>query len=184
MSQSYQGGDPADYPQSSCQFDYDAVDESIALKERIIAERDEARRRPQQQQQIVAVPVVTSTADALVKLIAFIIDSNNYLLQVDVIIAGSGLALHQGWSYTQLADKHAISKQAFDKHVLKFQKDFQLPVTRAQKSPAARVSYEKTQLDRQARLRQTHAATIQREKERNAVWQNSSKKAQKAQLVK
>lgn len=165
MGFGYEGGDPADYPQSSIGFDYDEVDRRLELS------YCGALRAP-------AAVVISTTADALIRLIDFIINSDNYLLRCDVIVAGSGLALCMGMSYTEIAKKHGISKQAFDKHVLKFQKDFHLPVTRAQKSPQARVSYRKTQLERVERLRQKQ----QQQKERTElVWQNSSKKVAKAQ---
>jgi hypothetical protein len=121
------GGDPANYPQARVEFDYDAVEEE-------------------------RVGVEPSVSAALLKFIAFLIDSNNYLLKLDIAIAAIGCPLYQGSSYTELAIKHTISKQAFDKHVLKFQKDFQLPITRSQKSLQARQSYKKTQLDRKASL--------------------------------
>jgi hypothetical protein len=159
----YQGGDPANYPQASVGFDFDAVDEALA-----------ARERPE--------PTV---AEVLVQVIAFILDSDNYRLAVDVIVAASGLALIQGVSYTDLAKTHGISKQAFDKHILKYQRDFRLPVTRAQKSPQARESYRKTQLDRAVRLRQVNEQTRQKQQNerKESVWQSSSKKAPKVQLA-
>jgi hypothetical protein len=154
MHSSYQGGDPADYPQASIGFDYDSIDDRTEPAY-IESER-------------------MSPAQALIRVIDFIQKSENYRLAVDVIVAGSGLALCQGWSYTELARRHDISKQAFDKHVLKFQKDFNLPVTRAQKSPQARLSYKKHQLDRVERLKKTNAATKERAE---LVWQNSQGKA-------
>jgi hypothetical protein len=158
MHSSYQGGDPADYPQASCGFDYDSLDESPST-ETIMAE-----------------PMAASVA--LFKFIALMIDSTDYRLKIDVAIAAIGIPLYQGCSYTELASKHGISKQAFDKHVLKFQKDFKLPITRAQKSPQARLSYKKHQLERIERIRQTSAATKERAE---LVWQNSQGKAPRVQ---
>lgn len=160
MHSSYQGGDPADYAQASCGFDYDSVDESIARHDR------EKRQRSGASIPAAIVLAITEpmrTSDALFKFIALIIDSTDYLLKIDVAIAAIGIPLYQGCSYTELATKHGISKQAFDKHVLKFQKDFQLPVTRAQKSPQARMSYKHTQLARIERIKQKAAATKERE---------------------
>lgn len=154
MSQFYQGGDPADYSQASVGFDYEAIDGPSQEEPRY------------------------NTADALVKMIDFIMHGDNYKLRCDVIVAASGLALYMGMSYTDLAKRHGITKQAFDKHVLKFQKDLQLPVTRAQKSVAARESYRKTQLDRQERLKQVNNNTKEREA---LVWQNSPGKIPKVQ---
>jgi hypothetical protein len=127
----------------------------------------------------IAQEVSRRTATALFKFIAFLIDSNDYMLRLDVAIAAIGFPLYQGSSYTELAGNHQISKQAFDKHVLKFQKDFQLPVTRAQKSPQARSSYKKTQLDRVELLEQLRKQ--QQQQKGTEVWQNSSRKAVKAQ---
>lgn len=139
MHVAYQGGDPADYPQSSVGFDYDAVEESLHESRYDSVDRHS--------------PIINlSPSEALFKFIAFLIDSSDYLLKLDVAIAAIGIPIYQGISYTELATKHTISKQAFDKHVLRFQKDFRLPITRAQKSPAARMSYKKTQLERQKRL--------------------------------
>jgi hypothetical protein len=157
MSYGYDGGDPANYPQASVGFDYDAVDNLDGPMHSPVIDH--------------------STADALIRLLDFT-NSDNYRLRCDVVAAGSGLALFMGMSYTEMAKRHGISKQAFDKHVLKFQKDFRLPVTRAQKSVAARESYRKTHLDRQERLKQTHNNTREREE---LVWQNSQRKAPKEQ---
>lgn len=174
MHSSYQGGDPADYPQASCGFDFDAVDESIARHDRDVRQRAGAAIPAAI---VLAITEPMRTSDALFKFIALIIDSTDYLLKIDVAIAAIGIPLYQGCSYTELASKHGISKQAFDKHVLKFQKDFHLPITRAQKSPQARLSYKKHQLDRVERLRQKTAAT----KEREIVWQSSLVKEPKEQ---
>lgn len=111
---------------------------------------------------------------ALFKFIALMIDSTDYRLKIDVAIAAIGIPLYQGCSYTELAAKHGISKQAFDKHVLKFQKDFKLPITRAQKSPQARLSYKRHQLERIERIKQKAAATRERAE---LVWQHSQGKA-------
>jgi hypothetical protein len=167
----YQGGDPAGYPQASCGFDFDAVDESIARHDRELRQRTGLGVPVEV---ILAIPEQMRTSDALLKYIAWVIDGNNYLLRIDVSIAAIGIPLYQGISYTEMARKHGISKQAFDKQVLKFQKDFQLPITRAQKSPAARESYKRHQLERNERLRQTTAATKERTE---LVWQNSLGKA-------
>lgn len=160
MHSSYQGGDPADYPQASCAFDYDVLDDSPST--------ESVNSEPMQ------------ASVALFKFIALMIDSTDYLLKIDVAIAAIGIPLYQGSSYTELASKHGISKQAFDKHVLKFQKDFQLPITRAQKSPQARLSYKRHQLERVERLKQKTAATKERA---ILVWQNSQKRAPKVQSV-
>jgi len=160
----YQGGDPANYPQASIGFDYDAVEERMA-----------ARANPQ------AVPIIDipiGIGNTLYKFIAFLIDSTDYLLKLDVAIAAIGVPIYQGSSYTELASKHTITKQAFDKHVLKFQKDFQLPVTRSQKSPQARLSYRNTQLARQERLKQKKQEQEERTKQ---TWQRSSRKGPKVQ---
>jgi hypothetical protein len=151
----YQGGDPANYPQASIGFDYDAVD---------------ARTAPQEQMR---------PAEALFKLIAFLVDSTDYLLRLDVAIAATGAPLYLGKSYTEMATKHKISKQAFDKHVLKFQKEFQLPITRSQKSVQARLSYKKHQLDRLEHLEQLRKGK-QQQKERT-IWQNSLERAPRVQ---
>jgi transposase-like protein len=164
---SYHGGDPAEFPQASVGFDFDAVDESLALHDR---RADQERRL-----QVVVAPMRTS--DALFKFIALVIDSNDYRLEIDVAIAAIGHPLYQGCSFTDMAKKHGISKQAFDKRVIRFQKDFQLPITRAQKSTAARASYQRTQVERLARLKEKNQ---QLKKGNEEVWQNSSvKRAEK-----
>lgn len=115
-------------------------------------------------------------SEALYKFIAFIIDSSDYMREIDVAIAAIGIPIYQGSSYTALAKKHAISKQAFDKHVLRFQKNFQLPVTRAQKSPQARASYRKTQLDRQQRLAVLNQRKQQPTERTELAWSNSPRR--------
>lgn len=164
VSSHYQGGDPADYPQASVGFDYDAIDESLGTNAPVKYTPEQSSLTP---------------AEALFKFIAFIIDSSDYMREIDVAIAAIGFPIYQGSSYTALAKKHSISKQAFDKHVLRFQKNFQLPVTRAQKSPQARSSYRKTQLDRQQRLAEVHEQTKQQQERAELVWQNSSRKVPK-----
>jgi hypothetical protein len=175
MHSSYQGGDPADYPQASCGFDYDAVDESIARHDKAVRQRAGASIPAAV---VLAITEPMRTSDALFKFIALVIDSTDYLLKIDVAIAAIGIPLYQGCSYTEMAAKHGISKQAFDKHVLKFQKDFQLPITRSQKSPQARLSYKQHQLARVERIKQKAAATKEREE---TVWQNSLAKVPKGQ---
>jgi hypothetical protein len=156
---SYHGGDPAEYPQASIGFDFDAVDE--ALSGRAVTNIE-----------MITVPM------ALFKLLALLVDSNDYMLEVDVAIAAVGIPFYQGCSFTDMAKKHGISKQAFDKRVIRFQRDFQLPITRAQKSAAARASYQKTQLDRVERLKQKNQ---QLKKGNEEQWQSSLRKEQKVQ---
>lgn len=180
MHSSYQGGDPAEFPQASCGFDYDAVDEAIARHEK----EDCLRRGVAIPSEVaIAIPEIMRTCDALIKFIAFLMDATDYLLRLDVAIAAIGCPLHQGWSYTAMAVKHGISKQAFDKHVLKFQREFQLPITRAQKSTAARKSYQKHKLERKEYLE--HLGQLKQQnnnKERTElVWQYSLRKAPKEQ---
>ncbi len=165
MSTHYQGGDPAEYPQASIGFNYDAVDGPPEEQDRAYGPMN----------------LTLKPMDVLLKFIAFVVDSSDPLREIDVAVAAIGLPIHQGCSYTALAKKHAISKQAFDKHVLRFQKNFQLPVTRAQKSPQARASYRKTQLDRLQRLAVIHQKTIDQQQQERAelVWQNSLRKVPK-----
>ncbi len=147
MNNRYSGGDPAGYPQASCGFDYDAVDESLARNDPVA--RHECRITG-----VIEIP--TRAVDVLVKFIAHIIDSHNHRLEIDVAVAATGLPIYQGCSFTDMAKKHGISKQAFDKRVIRFQKDFQLPITRAQKSTHARDNYRRTQRERQERLKTTN----------------------------
>jgi hypothetical protein len=147
VSTSYHGGDPAEYPQASIGFDFDAVDELLSA-------------RAVGHVEAVTVPM------ALFKLLALLVDSNDYQLEVDVAIAAVGIPFYQGCSFTDMAKKHGISKQAFDKRVIRFQKDFQLPITRAQKSAAARSSYQRTQLERIERLREKNQQ-LRKGKEQN-----------------
>jgi hypothetical protein len=65
--------------------------------------------------------------DALIKFVSYIVDSTDYLLKIDVAIAAMELPLIVPLpSHSELARKHGISRQAFNKHVHKFRKDFKL----------------------------------------------------------
>jgi hypothetical protein len=85
---------------------------------------------------------LTSRAhEAMVRFIALLISCKNYRLRLEVAIASLNIQARQGETFTSRAKKFGISKQAFTKHVLKFQKDFRLPPTREQKTLRARESY-------------------------------------------
>ena len=125
--------DAAELPSASVEFDWDAIyddDEEQgleALQKRIDKEVD--RRSAEKVQK------------AMVRLLAQIVESSNYRLKIDVSIMACGFPFYEGMSFTQMGKKHNISKQAFSKHVLKFQDELGLPPTRGQKSKKARESY-------------------------------------------
>lgn len=129
--------DAADLPSSSIDFDWDSVynddeqevDQIEFLKQRI---ESEVERRCAEKVQ-----------KAMVRLLAQIVESSNYRLKIDVSIMACGFPFYEGMSFTEMGKKHNISKQAFSKHVLKFQDELGLPPTRGQKSKRARESYRK-----------------------------------------
>lgn len=79
--------------------------------------------------------------ETLIKFIAILLDSHNYRLRLDVAIAAIGMNAHLGMNHTALAKRNLISKQAFNKHIIKFQSDFRLRPTRQQKSLEVREVY-------------------------------------------
>ena len=129
--------DAAEMPQASVDFDWDAVEE-------------EGDKNPNEEllQNLIKEKADEMTRLALIKFIAILIDSNNYALKLDIAIAALGFPFRQGKSFTSLGESHNISRQAFSKRVRRFQDDFSLPPTRAQKSVASREKYRQAQLKR------------------------------------
>jgi hypothetical protein len=173
----YCGGDPADYPQASIGFDFDAIDERLLASERNSHPGPAAESVNANIEKLIAM----RAADAVMQVIARILDSHDPRLEANILAAASGLALCAGWSYTEMAKQYGISKQAFDKRVLKCQKDFKFPATRAQKSLRARLSYQQTQLDRIDRLerlkqhnneRNTQYGRVCQERNQGSSWKN------------
>lgn len=127
--------DAAELPSASVEFDWDAIyqdeeeQELENFQKRI--EKEVERRSAEKVQK------------AMVRLLAQIVESSNYRLKIDVSIMACGFPFYEGMSFTEMGKKHNISKQAFSKHVLKFQDELGLPPTRGQKSKKAREAYRK-----------------------------------------
>jgi hypothetical protein len=86
--------------------------------------------------------ISTRSAEALIRFISILINSKNYRLRLEVAIASFNIPARQGETFTSRAKKFQISKQAFTKQVLRFQRDWKLPPTREQKTLKARESYK------------------------------------------
>ena len=132
--------DAATMPQASVDFDYDAI--------HFDDEREEANMLEEKLEEIISQRAEEKTKTALIKFIAILIDSEDYKLKLDVAIAALGFPFHQGISFTSMGVRHNITKQAFSKRVRKFQDEFALPPTNAQKSIKAREKYREAQLKR------------------------------------
>ena len=84
----------------------------------------------------------------LTQVIAIIYDSNNYKLKLATIVCSFGLPLFLGKSMSEIAKMHGVTRQALSKSVKQFQKNFNLPPTRGQKSLAACEKYKQAQIER------------------------------------
>jgi hypothetical protein len=141
--------DAAELPQASVDFDYDEIDRRLGPQQIVEDEAKEKlleflRENPEYVEEAlghIKSKVTDAVKDTLIKFICIVIESRNYLLMIDIAILATGIPLYQGCSYEEIATKHGITKQALSKRVIAFQKRFNLPPTRAQKSLKARESY-------------------------------------------
>jgi hypothetical protein len=124
--------DAAELPSASVEFDWDQIYADEQEKDPMEYLEAEIERRCAERVQA-----------AVIRFLAQIVDSSNYRLKTDVAIMASGFPFYQGMSFTEMGKKHSISKQAFSKHVLRFQDELGLPPTRGQKSTQARETYRR-----------------------------------------
>lgn len=130
--------------EGSCDFNYDAIDFDY---DRLDAE-DIIENMPPVLRDYVKEKIRIEVQDALTQVIAIIYDSNNYRLKLATIVCAFGLPLFLGKSMSEVAKMHGVTRQALSKAVKQFQKNFNLPPTRGQKSLAACEKYKQAQLER------------------------------------
>lgn len=124
-------------------FDYDSIDFGDKLpSDEIIDDMPELLR------QYVDERVRAEVQDALTRVIALIYDSNNYKLKLATIVCAFGLPLFLGKSMKDIAAIHGVTRQALSKSVKLFQKNFNLPPVRGQKSLEACEKYREIQIKR------------------------------------
>lgn len=124
-------------------FDYDSIDfGDKSSSDEIIEDMPELLR------QYVDDRVRAEVQDALTRVIALIYDSNNYKLKLATIVCAFGLPLFLGKSMKDIAAIHGVTRQALSKSVKLFQKNFNLPPVRGQKSLEACEKYREIQIKR------------------------------------
>jgi hypothetical protein len=124
-------------------FDYDSIDfGDKPPSDEIIDDMPELLR------QYVDERVRAEVQDALTRVIALIYDSNNYRLKLATIVCAFGLPLFLGKSMKDIAAIHGVTRQALSKSVKLFQKNFNLPPVRGQKSLKACEKYREIQIKR------------------------------------
>lgn len=124
-------------------FDYDSIDfGDKSSSDEIIEDMPELLR------QYVDERVRAEVQDALTRVIALIYDSNNYKLKLATIVCAFGLPLFLGKSMKDIAGIHGVTRQALSKSVKLFQKNFNLPPVRGQKSLEACEKYREIQINR------------------------------------
>lgn len=124
-------------------FDYDSIDfGNKSSSDEIIEEMPELLR------EYVDERVRAEVQDALTRVIALIYDSNNYKLKLATIVCAFGLPLFLGKSMKDIAAIHGVTRQALSKSVKLFQKNFNLPPVRGQKSLEACEKYREIQIKR------------------------------------
>lgn len=124
-------------------FDYDSIDfGDKSSGDEIIEDMPELLR------QYVDERVRAEVQDALTRVIALIYDSNNYKLKLATIVCAFGLPLFLGKSMKDIAIIHGVTRQALSKSVKLFQKNFNLPPVRGQKSLEACEKYREIQIKR------------------------------------
>jgi len=124
-------------------FDYDSIDfGDKSSSDEIIDDMPELLR------QYVDERVRAEVQDALTRVIALIYDSNNYKLKLATIVCAFGLPLFLGKSMKDIAAIHGVTRQALSKSVKLFQKNFNLPPVRGQKSLEACEKYREIQINR------------------------------------
>lgn len=130
--------------EGSVDFDYDAIDFDY---DRLDGE-EVIENMPPVLQEYLKEKIRREVQDALTQVIAIIYDSNNYKLKLATIVCSFGLPLFLGKSMKEIAEIHGVTRQALSKAVKQFQKNFNLPPTRGQKSLAACETYKQVQLKR------------------------------------
>ncbi len=130
--------------EGSVDFDYDAIDFDY---DRLDSE-EIIENMPPVLQEYLKEKIRREVQDALTQVIAIIYDSNNYKLKLATIVCSFGLPLFLGKSMKEIAEIHGVTRQALSKAVKQFQKNFNLPPTRGQKSLAACETYKQVQLKR------------------------------------
>lgn len=130
--------------EGSVDFDYDAIDFDY---DRLDGE-EVIENMPPVLQEYIKEKIRREVQDALTQVIAIIYDSNNYKLKLATIVCSFGLPLFLGKSMKEIAEIHGVTRQALSKAVKQFQKNFNLPPTRGQKSLAACEKYKQVQLQR------------------------------------
>jgi predicted DNA-binding protein YlxM (UPF0122 family) len=126
-----------DFDYESIDFDYDRLDAEEIIE-----------NMPPVLQEYFKEKIRKEIQDALTQVIAIIYDSNNYKLKLATIVCSFGLPLFLGKSMSEIAKMHGVTRQALSKSVKQFQKNFNLPPTRGQKSLAACEKYKQAQIER------------------------------------
>ena len=152
--------DPSDWARASVDFDYSAVDESIARHEREARgelepepEPDEAtlssngNSDPSETEVDFDEIRVPAQSEAIIKVLAILLASQNTRLELLALVSAFGFQrLLGGRSFAAMAIEAGITKQAFSKRVIRLQKEFHLPLGRGQKCINAREIYRQAQL--------------------------------------
>jgi hypothetical protein len=136
-------------------FDFDGMDARLGWTERGDCEPKS------DSQQLPPSPPLNATVDeefdpdtvpippqqeGIIKLICLLLASDHCRLELLTLAAAFGLStLLGGKSFSAMAQESGCTKQAFSRRVIRLQHAFNLPVTLAQKSVAARASYSKSQ---------------------------------------
>jgi len=81
-------------------------------------------------------------AEMLLKILLRIADSSNPKLDIEDLIAASGLPLRQGISHTEIAKKHGITRACFSARVKAMLKTLNLITPRACKAPDTKETYK------------------------------------------
>lgn len=111
-------------------------------------ETDILSQLPGPVQQYIEEKIREGIQDALTQIIAIIYDSRDYRLKIATVVCAFGLPLFLGQSLKEIAKLHGVTKQALSKSIKQFQADFDLPLTRGQKSLEACESYRKSAIRR------------------------------------
>ncbi len=131
--------DAAEANRASCDFDWDAVDA------RLDGERPETRSREQRGDDFAA-------QEGIIRVLSMILDSRDSRLEALTLASAFGIAFISEESFSALAAKHGITRQAYSKRVLRLQREFGLPPARTQKAKRARAIYSGTQQEIWAKI--------------------------------
>lgn len=88
-------------------------------------------------------------AEVLLKILMIIKDSNNPLLEVEVLIEAAGLPLREGKTQSEIAASHGITRAAFSARVQKMLKKFNLNPPRTCKRVSTKDTYRLTNVRKQ-----------------------------------